>query len=83
MHQISDGPHSVLGTVDGVSYSAALCCVILSNALMSLGLSAEGGVGLYALQGPSSSHNLFTRRLSPSVYSICSPVLADTSSNCP
>lgn len=33
MHQISDGPHSVLGTVTSVSYSAALCCVIVSNCI--------------------------------------------------
>lgn len=31
MHQMSDSPHTVLGSMDSVSGSAALCCVILSN----------------------------------------------------
>lgn len=49
MHQMSDSPHVVLGSVDNVSGSAALCCVILSNVVMSLGLAVEGRVGLDAL----------------------------------
>lgn len=49
MHQMNDSSHAVLGSVDSVSGSAALCCVILSNVLKSLGLAVEGRVGLDAL----------------------------------